>query len=113
MNPHIWLNWDRNVLQQLITPMKGTVRISKSPHPPDQLNGQVRMFTQSMFFKGWQRTSEVCTSGPIHTYQEELRMYVCMYGYGMVAPAVQGSRVSLSRLLLLSPPAPHTFDPSS
>lgn len=39
-------------------------------------------------------------------------MYECMYDYGMVASAVQGGRVFLSRLLLLSPPAPHTFDPS-
>lgn len=40
MNPHTWLNRDQDVLQQLITLMKGTVRISKFPHPPDQLNGQ-------------------------------------------------------------------------
>lgn len=45
MNPHTWLNRDQDVLQQLITLMKRTVRISKFPHPPDQLNGQVRMFT--------------------------------------------------------------------
>lgn len=51
-------------------------RTTKTPPPPDQLNGQVRMFTQIMFPKGWQWTREVCTPGPIHTYQEELHMYV-------------------------------------